>query len=166
MTDGTSTGEPPIEPWELCPLGWKEGTAVAGTTPVGPFEGNFAGFGESGGECDGHLVIHIVPDAPQLVNELFHAPTLRLFLSGDDWMGSFVGSGPAHFSMMPKGPWGDGIVEVEGEATITEFDPYPWPPDANDWPRIVGDFALQADGWDVAGHFEAELCRNLFLICP
>lgn len=163
-TSDATTGEP-IEPWE-CPLGWPDTSEVVGTTPLGPFAGRFAGFGESGGECGGSLYIQVVEEQPQSIEDLSQAPSLFIELSSWEWdMQPFLGAGPAHYAVK-TGMWGDVHAQAIGEVTITEFDPYELPADPADWPRIVGDFALAADGWELAGHFEADVCGNLFAICP
>jgi len=165
-TSGTAmntTGGPSMEPLD-CPLGWEDTTKVSGTTPAGPFAGNFAGFGEE--ECHGSLFVYIFTEEPQTVDDLFAQPKLRLDLSGEDWAEPFLGTGPAYFHLYAMGPVIEELATGIGQVTITEFEPYTEPYDPNNWPRIVGEFALKADGWDLAGHFEADLCGNLFSECP
>jgi hypothetical protein len=169
--DGSSsTG---TKPGPCCPLEDLPSTEVVGKTPFGPFTGNYAWYGNSGGECIGSIRIVVTETVAQFEENTIsqgYAPfatyeSFRISLSQSNWDGAWVGEGPALFLIYDEA--GE-FESVPGTVTIEQGEPYPscWDADDPTPPPAVLSFDLHHKQWKIAGHVQASWCSQLFFACP
>jgi hypothetical protein len=147
-----------------CPMDWGATAEVVGTTPSGPFKGQYAWMGFMGGECGGIRIA--VTETPELKPEAqLPAPPVLFFGAGANTGSSFEGAGETYVTFQTASE----EIYTKGWVDLSRVDP--WPPsdssiDPANYPRAEGTISVEGDGISLKGSFTAPYCAHMNIYCP
>ena len=170
---GSTSGWPEPEP-SSCPMNWGMTADVSGTTPLGPFTGRYAWYGnhQDGEGCwsngPDRFLIQIYETVPDEINQSplnqdYQFLRFSFDVTYDDASGEWVPE-PMPFALQLVGPHADPILAAA--ATFT-FDALTCPPYAGDpetpvpFPVTSGALLVNEAGWSLEGAFAAPFCIGL-----